>query len=76
MKKYIVLLMAFIPIIVLSSCVDRKIRLNEDIRLDVQQCDHNGHKYNVFYGSCVGRPIFSVVHDPDCPKCQKQIIKK
>ena len=72
MKKHIVLLMVFIFIITLSSCVDRKIRINENIRLDVQQLDYNGHKYNVFYGACIGRPIFSVVHDPDCPKCQNK----
>ena len=72
MKKHIVLLMVFISIITLSSCVDRKIRINENIRLDVQQLDYNAHKYNVFYGGCVGRPIFSVVHDPDCPKCQNK----
>ena len=71
-KRYIILSLAFISIITLSSCVDRKIKLNENIRFDVQQCEYNGHKYNVFYGNCIGQLISSVVHDPDCPKCENK----
>ena len=74
-KRYIILSLAFISIIGFSSCTKGNIEVVDNLHLDVKQCEYNNHRYNVFYRPHISRPLFSVVHDPDCPKCQNDSIE-
>lgn len=74
-NKYIALSLAFISIIGLSSCINGSVKAKQNIRLGVEQCEYNGHKYNVFYKLTISHALFSVVHDPDCPKCENKKIE-
>lgn len=71
-NKYIALSLVFISLIGFSSCNRGKIKVGDDFRLDVKQCEYNNHRYNVFYRPNIPHRFFSVVHDPDCPKCENK----
>lgn len=70
MKRYIILSLLVISTLTLSSCWrEGMVNVKENIQIDVVQKDWNGHRYNVFYTTRLAYPAVSVVHDPDCPKC-------
>lgn len=71
MKKIIILSLFVTSILTLVSCMD--IHVKENINIDVFQKEYQGHRYNIFCTRTFSSVDFSVVHDPDCPKCKNEI---
>lgn len=71
MKKIIILSLFIVSILTLVSCMD--IHIKENINIDVVQKEYKGHRYNIFCTRTLSNVDFSVVHDPDCPKCNNEI---